>query len=108
MTKIIHRGWFSIAIVVALINGLEVPFNTATYAYIFKLITTRDLAGVGIYLVIVLGGYLFFSTLSYCQSWVVNKNVAFINLRLKIRYVEAKVERDDPSQQDFEANGLSF
>ncbi|MYV05396.1 ATP-binding cassette domain-containing protein [Furfurilactobacillus milii] len=108
MTKIIHRGWFSIAIVMALINGLEVPFNTATYAYIFKLITMRDLAGVGIYLAIILGGYLFFSLLSYWQSWVVNKNVAFINLRLKTCYVEAKVERDDPSQQDFEANGLSF
>lgn len=108
MKKYMSPFWFSLAAIIALVDGLEVPFNTATYAYIFKLITNRDRSDVGKYLIVVLIGFLFFSVFSYVQSVVVNKNIVHINQHLKNEVIQAKVERADLNQENFEASGLSF
>lgn len=108
MKKYINRPLFLAAIVISLVVGLEMPFNTFTYSFVFYLIEHKAVHLVipSILGIIVVYGVL--AGLEYIQSVIVNRNVCQINTRLKDDYVTRTLATVAAENSDYEARNLSF
>ena len=108
MRKYFNLPFFSLAIIFSILAGLETPFNTITYSYIFKLITDKNIGMIVPAVIFIVFGYAIFCLLNYLKSIVVNKNIILINNRLKKDYMFAKMSSVTADENDFESKNVSF
>ncbi|TGD21169.1 ABC transporter ATP-binding protein [Companilactobacillus suantsaicola] len=108
MRKHFNLPFFSLAIIFSILAGLETPFNTITYSYIFKLITDKNIGMIVPAVIFIVFGYAIFCLLNYLKSIVVNKNIFLINNRLKKDYMFAKMSSVTADENDFESKNVSF
>lgn len=108
MKKYINRSYFCLAIIFSLLAGLEIPFNTITYSYIFYLISKKSVNLIIPSVALIILGYAVFAVLGYTKSVVVNKNIYLINRKLKENFLTSKMANVTEEQEDFESGNLSF
>ncbi|WP_143461961.1 ATP-binding cassette domain-containing protein [Levilactobacillus enshiensis] len=106
--KFVNKRLMGLAILMAVLLGLETPFNAATYAFIFTIIGGKHLAWLVPFVAIVIGGYLIFTLLTYWNTKVVNHNVVVINQRLKAALLRSLLRERTVDTKDFVATNLSF
>lgn len=108
MKKYIGRRHFSFAILFSILVGLEMPFNTITYSYIFYLISQKSVKMIVPAIGLILLGYLVFSILKYFKNVIVNRSVYDINSKLKQTFLLSKMMTVTADENDFESKNLSF
>lgn len=108
MKKYVNRSYFCLAIIFSLLAGLEIPFNTITYSYIFYLISKKSVSLIIPSVALIIFGYAVFAILGYTKSVVVNKNIYLINRKLKKNFLTSKMANVTEEQEDFESGNLSF
>jgi ABC-type multidrug transport system, ATPase and permease components len=108
MKKYIDRRNFGFAVLFSIIVGLEMPFNTITYSYIFYLISQKSIKLIVPAISLILLGYLVFSVLKYVKNVVVNRSVYEINSKLKQTFLLSKMMTVTADENDFESKNLSF
>ncbi len=108
MKKFVNKRLFFWAIILSILAGLEMPFNTMTYSYIFYLITKKNVNLIVPSILIIIIGYGILSTLTYLKSRIVNKNVYTINYNLKTNFIMSKMSSVTDDENDFESKNLSF
>ncbi|MFC6261240.1 ATP-binding cassette domain-containing protein [Levilactobacillus fujinensis] len=106
--KFVNQKLAGLAIVMAVLLGLETPFNAATYAFIFTIIGGKHLSWLFPFVVVVIGGYLLFTLLTYWNTKVINANVVTINQRLKSALLRGLLRERMVDTKDFVATNLSF
>ncbi|WP_203641220.1 ATP-binding cassette domain-containing protein [Levilactobacillus andaensis] len=106
--KFVNKRLMGLAILMAVLLGLETPFNAATYAFIFTIIGGKHLAWLVPFVAIVISGYLIFTLLTYWNTKVVNRNVVAINQRLKAALLRGLLQERTVDTKDFVATNLSF
>lgn len=108
MKKYIKKSQFLLASVVSMLAGLEIPFNTFTYSYIFEIITKHRINLILPFVVIVIVVYGILSLIDYLKNVIVNRNIITINNQIKVGYVNGAVIDVDQGKKNFESNKLSF
>lgn len=108
MKKYINHSYFYLAIFFSLLAGLEIPFNTITYSYIFYLISKKSISLIVPSVIVIILGYAAFAILGYIKNVVVNKNIYLINRKLKNGFLMSKMSHVTEEQEDFESGNLSF
>lgn len=108
MKKYINRSYFCLAIIFSLLAGLEIPFNTITYSYIFYLISKKSVSLIIPSVTLIILGYAVFAVLGYTKSVIVNKNIYLINSKLKENFLISKMANVTEEQENFESGNLSF
>lgn len=106
--KLVNKRLAGLAIVTAILAGLDMPFNAWMYAYIFKIIDTKAVQAILPFVVIVIVAYFGFAIAEYANTVVINRNVITINQRLKTRLLRGVLQRRTVASKDFVATQLSF
>jgi len=108
MKKFINSRLFFWAIILSILAGLEMPFNTMTYSYIFYLISKKNVDLIIPSILFIIIGYGILSVLTYLKSRIVNKNIYTINYNLKTDFIMSKMNSVTDQENDFESKNLSF
>lgn len=108
MKKFINGRLFILAILFSIIAGLQMPFNTMTYSFIFYLIDKKQVSWIIPSIAVIIAGYALFSVFGYLQNVIINKNVYTINLKLKETYLTSQMTNVTADDNDFESSNLSF
>ncbi|WP_125583535.1 ATP-binding cassette domain-containing protein [Levilactobacillus cerevisiae] len=106
--KFVNKKLAGLAIVTAILAGLDTPFNAWMYAYIFQIIDTKNVQVILPFIVLVILAYFGFSLAEYANTVVINKNVVTINQRLKAHLLRGVLERRTVAAKDFVTTNLSF
>ena len=108
MKKFINRPLFGLAILFSILFGLQLPFNTITYSYIFYLISHKSVKMIVPAISLIILGYGIFAILGYIQNVIINKNIYAINSKLKQSFVNSKISEVTSDENNFESKNLSF
>lgn len=108
MKKYIDHRHFIFAILFSVIVGLEMPFNTITYSYIFYLISQKSIKMIVPAITLILMGYFVFSILKYFKSVIVNQSIYDINSKLKQEFLLSRMMTVTADENDYESKNLSF
>lgn len=111
MMRYINRPLIALAVAITIISGLETPFNTFSYSLIFYMIERKKIELIVPLILMVVGGYAFFSIIAYIKSKLVNKNIIYINQVVKSSYVLNNMEKVTTKQDhnsNYEADSISF
>ena len=106
--KFVNKKLAGLAIVTAILAGLDTPFNAWMYATIFNIIDTKNVQVILPFIVLVILAYFGFSLAEYANTVVINKNVVTINQRLKAHLLRGVLQRRTVAAKDFVTTNLSF
>lgn len=108
MSTYINKRMFALAVLFSLLAGLEMPFNTFSYSFVFYLIQNKRISLIVPAILLVVAIYAVFALISYVKSIIVNKNVVMINEKIKTNYVLQTLASLSSRDKDFESENLSF
>lgn len=106
--QFVSKRWVGLAVLTAILVGLQTPFNSAMYAFIFKIISEKRASWIVPFVVAVILAYFGFALAEYLNTVVINCNVVRVNQRLKAQLLQGILQRRTVTSQNFVAKNLSF
>jgi ABC-type multidrug transport system fused ATPase/permease subunit len=83
MNRYLSHRWMFVCILLAIIAGFMVPFNTWSYSEIFALIGGRNRSVVWPKIGLIIVGTILFSVIDYGYTRAINHNVAIFNQKVR-------------------------
>lgn len=83
MKKFINKKYFALSIILACLNGLNLPFGTWSYSEIFALITGKSIANTIKMIIIITLGQIALVIIGFLNTRVINRNIACFNQNVR-------------------------